>query len=193
MSRPFLGVRKRVRVMRLYTHDLRSIPTIELGPGDCIAPLNRDDRQVLQDVYTVDPAEDYARFDRDERCYVGWSAGRVAYYCWVQDKGVHEIHGTWRHEAIQPGDFWIYSVRTAEWARGRRLNPAALVTVLRDYKNRGYCRALMYIAEGNTASIKGAQRTGFVLTERIRSFAWRTSLLRLPGSRYGGWSTRPGE
>jgi RimJ/RimL family protein N-acetyltransferase len=193
MSRAFISLRHRVRVMRLYTHDLGSIPAIDLEPGDCIAPLDRDESQILQDVYRVDPEEDRARFDRGERCYVGWSAGRAAAYCWAQDKGVHEIRGTWRRETIQPGDFWIYSGRTAEWARGRRLNPAALVTILRDYKSRGYRRALAYIAEENIASIKGAQRTGFVLTERIRSFAWRTSLLRLPGSRYRGSSTRPGE
>jgi hypothetical protein len=178
--------------MRLYTHDLRSIPAVELRSGDCITSLNRDESHILLDVHPVDPAEDRARFDRGEQCYVGWSAGRPAYYCWVQDKGVHEIRGTWRSEPIQPGDFWIYSVRTAEWARGRRLNPAAVVTVLRDYKSRGYRRALAYIAEENIASLKSVQHTGFVFTERIRSFAWRTSLLRLPGSRYRA-STRPGE
>ena len=170
--------------MRLYTHDLQSITKIELAPGDTIETLDPNQIDVLRDVYTVDVAEDRARLDRDEKCYVGWSAGRAAHYCWVQDRGVHEIRGTWRRETIQPGEFWLYSGRTAEWARGRRLTPAAVVTILRDYERRGYRRALAYIAEENTSSIKAVERAGFVLEERIRSFAWRTSLFRLPGSSY---------
>ena len=172
--------RRRVRVMRLYTHDLRSVPDVPLQSGDCIATLERSRCAVLRDVYPVDLAEDRSRLDQDHKCFVGWADGRAAHFSWVQDSGVHEIGGTWRRDAIQPGDFWIYSCRTADWARGRRLYPATLVTILRMYKNLNYQRALIYVAEENEASISGIERAGFVLAERIRSVAIRASLFPLP-------------
>ena len=184
MSGPLNEFRRRFRVMRLYTHDMQSIPTIELAPGDTIAPLDPDRIDILRDVYAVDLAEVRSRLERGETCYIGWSAGRAAHYHWIQDQGVHDIRGTWRRETIRPGDCWIYSARTAEWARGRRFQPAAIAAILREYQRRGYRRALAYIAEENAISIKATQRTGFVLAGRIRSFAWRTSLLPLPGSTY---------
>lgn len=184
MLNPLNDFRRRFRVMRLYTHDLQSIPTIELAPGDTIAPLDPGHIDILREVYAVEMAEERSRLDRGETCYVGWSGGRAAHYCWIQDQGLHEIRGTWRRERVRPGDFWLYSARTAEWARGRRLLPAALAAILREYRRRGYRRALAYIAEENTSSIKATERTGFVLEGRIRSMAWRTSLMPLPGSSY---------
>ena len=86
---------------------------------------------------------------------------------------------------MQSGNLWLYSARTAEWARGRRLLPAALSTILREsHKRRNYQRALATIAEENVASIRGAERAGFVLSERIRSFAVGGWLFPLPGSSY---------
>lgn len=178
-------LRRRVRVMRLYTHDLRSIPDVPLQSGDNVATLERSRAGMLRDIYPVDLSEDQSRLDQEHKCFVGWSHGRAAHFSWVQDSGVHEIRGTWRRDAIQPGDFWIYSCRTADWARGRRLYPAALVTILRKYKNLNYRRALISVAEENGASISGIERAGFVLAERIRSFALRASLFPLPGSSYG--------
>jgi hypothetical protein len=168
--------------MRLYTHDLQCIPTVELDPGDRIEPLDRRRSDILLDVHPVDLVDDSTRLERGETCFIGWSDGRPAHFSWVQDRGVHEIRGTWRRDTIQHGDFWIYSCRTAGWARGRRLYPAALVAILRKYKSQTYRRALIYVAEENIASINGVERAGFVLTERIRSLAWRSSLLRFPGS-----------
>jgi hypothetical protein len=182
----FTKLRGRVRVMRLYSHDLEFIPAVELESGDRIERLGRNRSEILLDVYAVDPVDDRARLDRDEKCFVGWSAGRAAHFGWVQNAGVHEIRGTWRRETIQRGDFWIYSCRTADWARGRRLYPAALVSILRMYKRLHYQRALIYVAEENIASIKGIERAGFVLAESIRSLAWRSSLLWLPGTSYQG-------
>ena len=177
-------LRRRVRVMRLYTHDLRSVPDVPLQPGDRIEALDPSRYSILREIHPIDVSEDQARLEAGHKCFVGWSHGRPAHFSWIQDAGVHRIRGTWRRDAVQPGDLWIYSVRTAEWARGRRLLPAALATILREYKSRNYQRALATIAEENVASIRGAERAGFVLSERIRSFAVRSSLIPLPGSAY---------
>jgi RimJ/RimL family protein N-acetyltransferase len=177
--------------MRLYTHDLQFVPVVPLQPGDSIEALERSRSEILRDIYPVDLEEDQARLDQEQKCFVGWSSGRAAHFSWVQDTGVHELRGTWRRDAIQPGDFWIYSCRTADWARGRRLYPAALVAILRTYKSLNYRRALISVAEENEASINGIDRAGFVLAERIKSFALRSSLYPLPGSSYrkrGAWS-----
>lgn len=175
---------RRIRVMRLYTHDLRSIPDVALQPGDRIEALDPGQHRILREIHPIDVSEDQSRLEAGHKCFVGWSNGRPAHFCWVQDAGVHRIRGTWRRDAIQPGDLWLYSGRTAEWARGRRLLPAALATILREYKRRNYQRALATIAEDNVASIRGAERAGFVLAERIRSLAVRSSLFPLPGSSY---------
>ena len=176
--------RRRLRVMRLYAHDLAVIPTVTLAPGDSIEPLDPDRPHILRDIYAVDLSEDSGRLSRGQKCFIGWSDGKAAHYCWVQDAGLHDIRGTWRREPIRPGEFWLYSVRTAEWARGRRLFPGAMVTILRQYKRDGFTRGLVTVAEENRASISAIERAGFVLTERIRSFAVRSTLLRLPGSSY---------
>jgi hypothetical protein len=190
LGRPVEGLssrlRRRVRVTRLYTHDLQSIPDVPFQPGDSIEVLERSRSRILLDIYPVDLSEDLSRLEQRHQCFVGWSHGRAAHFSWVQDTGVHEIRGTWRRDAIQPGDFWIYSCRTADWARGRRLYPAALATILNTYKKLNRQRALICVAEENGPSINGIERAGFVLTERIRSFALRASLFRLPGSSYLG-------
>src|SRR5262245_16947243 len=126
--------RSRLRVMRLYAHDLASIPTVILAPGDRIEPLDPSQRDILLDIFAVDLSEDSARLSRGQKCFIGWSNGKAAHYSWVQDEGLHDIRGTWRREQIRPGEFWLYSSRTAEWARGRRLFPGTLVTILRQYK-----------------------------------------------------------
>jgi RimJ/RimL family protein N-acetyltransferase len=170
--------------MRLYTHDLQSIPDVALQPGDSIGALERSGMGILREIYPVDLSEDQSRLDRGHRCFVGWSSERPAHFTWVQHAGVHEIRGTWRRETVRPGEFWIYSSRTADWARGRRLCPAAIVTILRKYKDLNYQWALATIADENRASIAAAERAGFVLAERIRSFALRAALFPLPGSSY---------
>ena len=177
-------LRRRVRVMRLYTHDLQSVPDVPLQPGDRIEALDPSRYSILREIHPIDISEDQSRLEAGHKCFVGWSNGRPAHFSWIQDAGVHQIRGTWRRDAVQPGDLWLYSARTAEWARGRRLLPAALSTILREYKRRNYQRALATIAEENVASIRGAERAGFVLSERIRSFAVRSSLFPLPGSAY---------
>jgi hypothetical protein len=184
--------RRRCRVTRLYTHDLRTVPDFPLQPGDSIERLDPSRCDVLREVHPVDLSEDRARLDQNQACFVGWSQGRAAHYSWAQDAGVHEIRGTWRRDTIQPGDVWIYSCRTADWARGRRLYPAAVVAILRAYKSQGYRRAVIYVSEENMASINGIERAGFVLAERIRSFAVRASLLPLPGSAYRADRAREG-
>jgi RimJ/RimL family protein N-acetyltransferase len=178
------GWRRRVRVMRLYAHDLQSIPDVRLQPGDSIEALEPSRSGILRDIYPVDLSESQSRLAQQQKCFIGWSHGRAAHFSWVQDTGVHEIRGTWRRDAVQPGDFWIYSCRTADWARGRRLYPAALASILRHYKSLDYQRALIYVAEENGSSINGIERAGFVFAERIRSFALRTSLFPLPGGSY---------
>lgn len=177
-------LRRRVHVMRLYTHDLQSVPDVPLQPGDRIEALDPSRYWILREIHPIDISEDQSRLEAGHKCFVGWSNGRPAHFTWIQDAGVHQIRGTWRRDAVQPGDLWLYSARTAEWARGRRLLPAALATILREYKSRNYQRALATIAEENVASIRGAERAGFVLSERIRSFAVRSSLFPLPGSAY---------
>src|SRR5262245_14805178 len=176
--------RRRFRVMRLYAHDLASIPTVTLAPGDRIEPLDPNRRDILLDIHAIDLSEDSSRLSRGQKCFIGWSNGKAAHYCWVQDTGLHDIRGTWRREPIRPGEFWLYSGRTAEWARGRRLCPGTLVTILRQYKRDGFTRGFATVAEENRASISAIERAGFVLTERIRSLAFRSALLRLPGSSY---------
>lgn len=177
-------LRRRVRVMRLYTHDLQSIPDVPLQPGDRVEALDPSRYRILREIHPIDIAEDQSRLEAGHKCFVGWSNERPAHFTWAQDAGVHEIRGTWRRDPIEPGDFWLYSARTAEWARGRRLLPAALAMILRDYKQRNYQRALATIAEENVSSFRAAERAGFVLTGRIRSFAVRSSLIPLPGSTY---------
>ena len=177
-------LRRRVRVMRLYTHDLQIVPQVPLQPGDRIEALDPTRIGILREIHPVDLSEDRSRLVQEHQCFLGWAGGRAAHFSWVQDTGVHEIRGTWRREAIQPGDFWIYSCRTAAWARGRRLYPAALVTILRTFGNLNYRRARIAVAEENEASIAGIERAGFVLADRIRSFALRASLLPMPGSSY---------
>lgn len=171
---------RRVVVTRLYCHDLSYIPEIPLASTDAIAPLDPARIETVLEVYPVDLAQDRQRLASGDNCVIGWVGARAAHFNWVRDKGVYPMPGTGRRKAIKAGEFWIFSSRTAEWARGRRLQPAAIAYILRQYRERGYKRAFILVDELNNASIRGIERTGFVLEKRFRGLSINRFIIPLP-------------
>ena len=64
----------------------------------------------------------------------------------------------------------IRSCETAEHARGRGLYRRVLNDQLRYLKELGYNRAVLYIMEGNTASIRGVTAAGFKLCRTLHDW-----------------------
>ena len=171
------GVLRRLRVRRLrvefvYRHDLTNIPAVPLDPACRIEVLDPAQVERLLEAYPVNMAEKHRRLAAGHICYIGLADGKVAHFNWVQSDGVHLIPPAGRRRRVRPGEIWIYSSRTAEWARGRRLQPATLVAILEDFRRNGYSRAWICTERENLASQRGIERVGFRLVKK-----WRILLL----------------
>ena len=64
-------LRRRVRVMRLYQHDLRSVPDVPLQPGDRIEALDPSRYSILREIHPIDISEDQSRLEAGHKCFVG--------------------------------------------------------------------------------------------------------------------------
>lgn len=166
----------RLRRTLLYKRDLRAPedPSSSILPEGCaIWTLDANDTRTLQTIYPIDSEEDLRRLEGGQTCYVASLAGRLAHFSWAQRSGVHEIAGTGRYRKIVDGDVWIYSARTAEWAKGRSVYPAVLRYIMRDSAAMGCHRAWIYVAEENVPSIRGIEKAGFIRVGRLRTLLIR--------------------
>lgn len=160
---------KRFSVTLLYVRDLEAIPEVVLAPECRIERLDAERAQALTEVEKIDLEQVRERFRRGDWCYLGSVDGRPAHFNWTQTSGRHPISGTGRTSAVRKGDAWLYSAFTAEWARGRRLQPASMAVMLRDARQAGCTRAWVYVREENAASRKSIERVGFRVARRLRA------------------------
>lgn len=171
---------KRFSVTLLYVHDLGVIPEVAAAAGCRIERLEAERARLLTEVETIDSAQVQARFRRGDACYLGLADGRPAHFNWAQTSGRHPLSGTGRTFSVRNKEVWLYSAFTAEWARGRRLQPAATAMMLRDAKQNGCSRAWIYVNETNSASRKSVERVGFRVARRLRSVWISRYCLPLP-------------
>jgi L-amino acid N-acyltransferase YncA len=174
------AVAKRYSVTLLYVHDLDGIPEVAADPACRIELLGEERAHLLTEVDHIDLEQVRARFRRGDLCYLGLLDGRPAHFNWAQASGSHPASGTGRSFSVKDGEVWLYSGHTAEWARGRRLQPAALTRMLSDARQNGFLRAWTYIRESNSASRKSAERVGFRVARRLRSVWISRYCLPLP-------------
>jgi hypothetical protein len=172
----------RLSTTLLFRYDLRSSRPAPSGRNDLrIENLDAVDVDRLSEVNAdVERSIESAKLDSGSRCYVGYLAGRLAHYTWVQDRGVHAMAGTGRSRRVGAGSFWIYACFTAHWARGRGVYADVLRWVLADRKSRGFHTAWIYVADWNVASRNGIARVGFELVSRYRALSIRGRTLPLP-------------
>lgn len=123
--------------MYVYRHDLGNIPVFPLDPDCRIEVLDPAQVERLREVYPVNMTEKHRRLAAGHTCYVAVVGGKFAHYNWVQADGFHPIQDSGRRRRVRPGELWIYSGRTAEWARGRRLQTAVLAAILADARRQG--------------------------------------------------------
>jgi GNAT superfamily N-acetyltransferase len=93
-------------------------------------------------------------------CAVGRAPGEVVGYCWLTTSPawVEEIA---RFVVPGPGEAYLYDAYTAPAWRGRGLFPAALAVLLAHGRARGLRRALIFVLDGNRASVRAIERAGF--------------------------------
>ena len=185
LRRAVAGVERRLEAKRfsvtlLYVHDLGKIPEVAADAACRIERLEPERVRLLTEVETIDVEQVKARFRRGDACYLGLVGGRPAHFNWAQSSGRHAASGTGRTFAVKNGDVWLYSAFTAEWARGRRLQPAAMAMMLRDARQSGCSRAWIYVDETNSASRKSMERVGFRVARRLRSVWVSRYCLPLP-------------
>lgn len=102
--------------------------------------------------------------------------GDRGYYAYLDDKCVHRswvksneqvVYPHWAYPLkLQPSQHFIHYCETAPQARGKGIYPAVLSKIVDDFKDNG--EILMSINTKNIASIKGAQKAGFVERERVK-------------------------
>ena len=105
--------------------------------------------------------------------------GDKGYYAYLKDKCVHRswvksneqvVYPHWAYPMkLQPNQHFIHYCETAPQARGKSIYQAVLSKIVDDLKHKG--EILISINAKNTASIKGAQKAGFVERERVKVLA----------------------
>jgi hypothetical protein len=122
------------------------------------------------------------RWSARDKAYVAYVDGRLAHYSWVRSEGVQPIYEADVSVRVAPGHFWIYHCWTAGWARGRRIYPAVLIRIAREYLEGGYTCAHIYTTRRNVASQNGIKRAGFTYTSSRRALRVGSRWFKWPGS-----------
>ena len=125
----------------------------------------------------------------DAREFVGSKAGED--HVWAIDAdGLAGVIGIRRTMATMPGPVTEVGYWVASWARGKGLATAALIALREELARVGYQRINWEALAGNEASVRVAQKAGFVIEGyRRQSMVQRG---RLVDAVVGGW-TRPME
>ncbi|MGH9584121.1 MAG: hypothetical protein ACRD4O_14430 [Bryobacteraceae bacterium] len=110
-----------------------------------------------------------SRLRSGEACYAAYVNGELAHYSWIKSSGVQPILEAAAECVIHPGEFWIYHCWTEKWARGMRIYPSVLATIVRDYFEERFTTAKIYTTLENGPSQKGILRAGFREASRMRA------------------------
>ncbi|HVF55413.1 MAG TPA: GNAT family N-acetyltransferase [Pyrinomonadaceae bacterium] len=121
---------------------------------------------------TVRDIEATARSSRDSfrkghNLYTVLVGGRLASWGWAYPVQKDAIFFVESGQTLDTGPNAVafHSLYTVADYRGRRLYPALLSRMLRDYFAEGAERVIIYCVETNTASRRGIERAGFRLSE----------------------------
>ena len=124
----------------------------------------------LLDIGPFDVSDGLKQLQRGDRCYTVSVDGHLAHYSWVQRSGSHPITEAGLSVPVASGEFWIYSCRTVECARGKGIYPATLQRIVNDHFEEGYRTAWIYTSRENIASQKGILRAGFGRVATLGAF-----------------------
>jgi RimJ/RimL family protein N-acetyltransferase len=134
------------------------------------ALLAPENVRTLTEIGPFDLNECSHRLQRGDLCYLAFLGDRLAHYSWVQRSGSHPITRAGVSVPVGSDEFWIYSCRTAEHARGKGIYPATLERIINDHFEQGYRNARIYASRENVASQKGILRAGFRLVAKFTAF-----------------------
>jgi hypothetical protein len=170
-------------VTLLYEHRLDGLE-VEAGPQNLeIRALTPETISSLEGAWPFRPGEVRERLLTGQGCYVGLIDGRIAHFSWVQTADAHEIATAGRSSVIRDGELWIYHCRTFDWARRKGVYEAVLHKILRDHRQRGFQRALIYTTADNVASQRGILRAGFKPVANFRALEVGPWTLAWPSGR----------
>lgn len=157
-----------------YIHNLKSIPEI-ITTNPCQLTIATENDLPL--FAQIRPMSDFkihqflTRLNHGDHCFFAWLDEQLVHYSWVQTRGIHSIIPAGMKREISPGEFWIYDCRTAEPARGQRVYPFVLVSLLQQFLQQGFCNAHIYTTQNNLISQKGILRAGFQLYKTIKAIS----------------------
>ena len=139
----------------------------------------------LADILNFQPAR-YVEVFRDflalgDKGYYTYLDGQCVHRSWVKSNE-QVVYPHWAYPMkLQPNQHFIHYCETAPQARGKGIYPAVLSKIVDDFKHKG--EILMSINAKNTASIKGAQKAGFVERESKSAGDFRPEIHHKTGLR----------
>jgi hypothetical protein len=133
----------------------------EPPPGVTVDILRDPSAGMLNSIGGICERDIRERLSREDLCYVAYLQGKLAHYSWVQRSGKHDIEPAATVHDVAAGEIWIYHCETAPWARGNRIYPFVLSTIVSDHIRQGFGGARIYTTGDNIASQKGILRVGF--------------------------------
>ena len=105
-------------------------------------------------------------------CYVARTAdnGELCYVQWLvsprDDKVVNSGFGS-RLPRLKGDEILVENAFTFQKYRGKKIMPSVMVELAEIARNKGFKRMLAYVREDNVAPLKGCERAGFKVFERV--------------------------
>lgn len=105
-------------------------------------------------------------------CYVGRTAyaGELCYIQWlVSRKDSEAVNSGFqsRLPSLKEDEILIENAFTFQKYRGNGVYPSALIRLAESSRGKGFKRMLVYVKEDNIASLKGCEKAGFKVFERV--------------------------
>lgn len=165
---------------------------VEAGRGPAVPPsatvdVKRADQQNLTDLGHFQSRRQLSVFsgflDAGNEGYLGYVEGVCVHRSWLV-VGPAVVHGHWASEIrLGPSEGFVHYCETAPSARGSGVFPAVLSAIAADHP---HLQLRMAIAAENTASLRAAQKAGWLPLERT------TVIIRLGRTNVSRVSPDPG-
>jgi ribosomal protein S18 acetylase RimI-like enzyme len=140
----------------------------------CAARLAVDYRVLDAAAWAVQPHTSHitdrhlfqARLERGEQFWIAQHAEKIVAYCWATREPV-EIGELRCVISPRSDEIYLYDAFTFTEYRGQNLYPALLQHMLKQSRQEGMRRALIFVLSENTPSIRGVQKAGFREFQRV--------------------------
>ena len=163
----------RFQTFLVYSFDLKTKPHFK-SPSIFMKHVESHHDELFQKFRQKFPADEFVSRmqQKQQKCYVGVRNNEVVAYAWIafDELYIEAINRTW---PLGDDELFIYSCYVDKKSRGGGIYPAMLRKILYDHHQTGiYSRAYIGVNAENAGSIRGIDKAGFQMFNKIKYKKW---------------------